>query len=565
MAASGRIRRRLTFAIVVTAVIPVLVAIYIANSMVKRTAQRFYNPNIGVRLDQSLDLYQELASAVKASMRHAATAIAADPELRSAAQKGDAAATRQVLKKNFQKYPNLVSLTVLNAEDEKLASVDRGKPLDPAKENKLEVTRPLADVEGASGEELPPAEPPEGESGDEAPEVPRLVALFAADKARFEERDEMSQFVAQYERVEQTRDYTERSYLYGFALLLTITIAAAVGVGRLLAGGVSTRIGQLAEATKRVGAGDLSIRVPAGGNDEIADLSRAFNRMVSEVESSRARIEYLQRIGAWQEMARRLAHEIKNPLTPIQLAVQEVHRRYDGNDPAFKKLIDTTREIVEDEVGTLRRLVSEFSNFARLPQATLERQDLAEFLREQRERISLVEDEVVDGEVVPSVMPRGVELAFDLPDDPAEAYFDRQMLRRALLNLIRNAGQAVEGSGKPDGKVEVRLTGDGDYWVIDIDDDGPGIAPEMRDLVFDPYVTTKTEGTGLGLAIVKKIVVEHGGAVSAHASPTGGARIRVRIPRAGTGAASAALEARDWQGPPSSGRPSAAAKAPNVR
>src|SRR5687768_6249948 len=123
MAASGRIRRRLTFAIVVTAVIPVLVAIWIANSMVKRTAQRFYNPNIGVRLDQSLDLYQELASAVKASMRHAATAIAADPELRSAAQKGDKAAIRQVLKKNFPKYPNLVSLTVVDAEDEKLASV----------------------------------------------------------------------------------------------------------------------------------------------------------------------------------------------------------------------------------------------------------------------------------------------------------------------------------------------------------------------------------------------------------------------------------------------------------
>src|SRR5690242_8390152 len=113
MAASGRIRRRLTFAVVVTAVIPVLVSIWIANSMVKRTAQRFYNPNVGARLDQSLDLYQELASAVKASMRHAATAIAADAELRKAAENGDRAAVRDRLKQNFQKYPNLVSLTVV--------------------------------------------------------------------------------------------------------------------------------------------------------------------------------------------------------------------------------------------------------------------------------------------------------------------------------------------------------------------------------------------------------------------------------------------------------------------
>lgn len=562
MAASGRIRRRLTVAVVVTAVIPVLVSIWIANSMVKRTAQRFYNPNVGARLDQSLDLYQELASAVKASMRHAATAIAADAALREAAAKGDRAAVREQLKKNFQKYPNLVSLTVVRGEDEKLASFDRGKPLDPAKENKLEVTRPLSDAEIPTGEELPPTDPPEDDA--KPPEAPRLIAVFAADKARFEERDEMSQFVAQYERVEQTRDYTERSYVYGFAVLLGITMLAAFGVGSLFARGVSSRLGQLAEATKRVGAGDLSIRVPSEGNDEIGDLSRAFNRMVGEVENSRARIEYLQRIGAWQEMARRLAHEIKNPLTPIQLAVQEVHRRYDGNDPAFKKLIDTTREIVEDEVGTLRRLVGEFSSFARLPQATLERQDLAEFLREQRERISLVEDEMVDGEVAATVLPRGVELEFTLPDGPADAYFDRQMLRRALLNLIRNAGQAVEGAGKGDGLVRLTVTSDGDYWVIDVDDNGPGIPPEMRELVFDPYMTTKTEGTGLGLAIVKKIVVEHGGSVSAHESPNKGARIRLRLPRAGTGAASAALEARDWQGPPSSGRPSGVAK-PSVR
>jgi nitrogen fixation/metabolism regulation signal transduction histidine kinase len=333
---------------------------------------------------------------------------------------------------------------------------------------------------------------------------------------------------------------------------------AAFGVGTFFARGVSSRIDELAAATRRVGAGDLSTRVPESGSDEIADLARAFNRMLGEVESSRARIEYLQRIGAWQEMARRLAHEIKNPLTPIQLAVQEVHRRYPGEDAQFQKLLDTTREIVEDEVGTLRRLVGEFSGFARLPQARLEHADLAEFLREQRDRISLVEDEVneTDGTFDRgSVLPRGVELEFELPEGPAEAYLDRQMLRRALLNLIRNAGQAVEGTGKS-GRVKVSVARAGEFWTIDIDDSGPGIPPEMRQTVFDPYVTTKTEGTGLGLAIVKKIVVEHGGSVAAESSPLGGARIRVKIPIAGSAAAKAVLEARDWQAPPSSGRPS---------
>src|SRR5690606_38022946 len=180
---------------------------------------------------------------------------------------------------------------------------------------------------------------------------------------------------------------------YAFAALLGITIVAAVGVGALLARGISSRLGQLASATGRVGAGDLNVRVPERGSDEIADFSRAFNRMVAEIETSRARIEYLQRIGAWQEMARRLAHEIKNPLTPIQLAVQEIHRRYSaGKSADYERLLDTTLEIVEDEVGTLRRLVSEFSDFARLPQAALETADLAQLLRELGQQVNLTED-----------------------------------------------------------------------------------------------------------------------------------------------------------------------------
>jgi nitrogen fixation/metabolism regulation signal transduction histidine kinase len=305
-----------------------------------------------------------------------------------------------------------------------------------------------------------------------------------------------------------------------------------------------------------VGAGDLSIRVPEAGTDEIADLAREFNRMLGEVETSRARIEYLQRIGAWQEMARRLAHEIKNPLTPIQLAVQEIHRRYPGEDGGYQKLLETTREIVEDEVGTLRRLVSEFSDFARLPQASLIEEDLGEFLREQEARLSLLEDAVEaahPGAESSDASDVAVTLDFELPDEPAPVYLDRQMFGRALINLTRNAHQAIQASGQPSGRILVSLSRQGDYWLLDIDDDGPGIPSEMRHSVFDPYVTTKTYGTGLGLAIVKKIIIEHAGNISAEASPLGGARIRLRLPVVGSKAASAALLTRDLA--PLSSRP----------
>lgn len=578
-AASGRIRRRLALAIVLTALIPVLVAIYMAERAIDKASSRFFMPELGERLDRSLGLYQELAHAVKASMRNAASAIGENAELRAAAERGDRGRVREELRRQFARYPNLVSLTVLDEKGALLGTVDRGYALDEKKENKLEVARALSEpgsrrgvgAEAESTGAPPPpsatAAEPEEEVEDpeledpeapEAPELeiagPRLVAVFAADRARFEELQEMSQFVDTYQKFEKQRYEHEAAYLYAFAALLGITIVAAIGVGTLLARGVSSRIGELAEATKRVGAGDLSIRVPEDGSDEIADLAQAFNRMLGEVETSRARIEYLQRIGAWQEMARRLAHEIKNPLTPIQLAVQEIHRRYAGQEGEYKRLLDTTLEIVEDEVGTLRRLVSEFSGFARLPQASLELADLAEFLREQRDRISLVGDEALDGDGEGAVLPRGVELSFELPEAEAPVYLDRQMLRRALINLIRNAGQAIDGARGA--RIVVRLDRDGDYYLVDIDDDGPGIPEEMRQTVFDPYVTTKTEGTGLGLAIVKKIIVEHGGSISADNSPLGGARMRIRIPAAGSAASAAVLEARDWQAPPSSARPS---------
>ncbi len=552
MVAPGRIQRRLALAIVLTALIPVLVAILVADSMVRRSSERFFKPEVFSRLNQSLDLYKDLAHAVKSSMRHEATAIAAQGSLRTAVESGKHPDIDRELAKQVKLYPNIVSLSVEDATGKRLGYADRGRPLDRKKENALEVSRPLS-----------------GATGDEAEDdVPQLVAVFAANRARFDERDDMSQFVDTYKQIDERRQAVEQSYMYAFAALLGITIIMAIGVGVLLARGVSSRIAQLAAATKAVGAGDLSIRVPEHGKDEISDLARAFNRMLGEVEASRARIEYLQRIGAWQEMARRLAHEIKNPLTPIQLAVQEIHRRYGGERPEYQKLLDTTLEIVEDEVGTLRRLVSEFSSFARMPQAALEKHDLVEFLEEQKTRLSLLEDEIGEGEVARESAPvlgLGAQVEFELPVGPAPVYMDRQMLRRALINLVRNAAQAVAGAGVEDGRVRVRLEPEGDYWVLDIDDNGPGIPEEMRRTIFDPYVTTKTDGTGLGLAIVKKVVVEHGGSITVDASPMGGARFRIRLPAAGTPAGEFALEARDWQGPPSSGRPSRGESPPSAK
>jgi nitrogen fixation/metabolism regulation signal transduction histidine kinase len=327
MAKRSRIRTRLTIAILVTALIPVAFAIWLADKTIRDTSARFFVPEVGARLDRSLGLYQELARSVKAAMRSEASAMAADPALTEAAKAGDGAAVRRELARLFLAHPGLVSLSVRDG-DHVLAFVDRGTPLDPKKENRMEIARSLGPRAPAEAPRPAPASSSEPEEGappssvdDDAAEGLELLAVFGADKARFDELSEASEFVENYRRIERRRAADERGYVLMFAVLLGITILAAVGVGSFLARTVARRVVGLERATQKVASGDLSVRVPEAGNDEISALARAFNRMLAEVEQSRARIEYLQRISAWQEMARRLAHEIKNPLTPIQLAV----------------------------------------------------------------------------------------------------------------------------------------------------------------------------------------------------------------------------------------------------
>ncbi len=281
------------------------------------------------------------------------------------------------------------------------------------------------------------------------------------------------------------------------------------------------RVALLARALERAGAGDGAVRVRPRGEDEAGAALTAFNAMMDRVDLLRERAEELERIGAWQEFARRLAHEIKNPLTPIQLAVQEVARKYRGDDAAFGRTLSTAREIVEEEVETLRRLVTAFSDFARLPEVRAVHADLAEFVRDAGEGQGLLAASDERGAVARVQWVAG--------EGAVPVRIDRIMLRRALDNLVRNAAQAgaktvtVRVERLPAARAEVHLV---------VEDDGPGVAPSERAKVFEPYFTTKsaTGGTGLGLAIVRKIALDHDGDVVLDETYDKGARFVLALP-----------------------------------
>jgi two-component system nitrogen regulation sensor histidine kinase NtrY len=539
----GKSERRLALALLITSIVPLAAAIFVANSLFSLAADVWFTPDVGQQLDRSVDIHNKYVKAVKDDMKHQTDAISADEVLREAAVKRNTELIEVQLDALFSRYPELAALRIEDANGIILAQRDRGRPVDTKTERSLEVTRLLAAGENP----------------------PTLVATFAVGRADVDVQETTGKVVTAYHKLEASRNELYRRYLFAFALLAGIMMLVSLVLGTWLARGVTRRITRLAAAINLVAEGDLEVRVPVTGSDELTELAQTFNRMLDEMETSRARIEFLQRIGAWQEMARRLAHEIKNPLTPIQLAVQECHRKYAGDDPRFRALLDTTLEIVEEEVGTLRRLVGDFSNFARLPHAELREANLQDFLKECSEQLVHLELEGDDGGAAgrdsDAFGNAEKDVEWELPLSPLPVEIDKQMIRRVLVNLVRNALQAIRNARKGKGaqlpttseatgvnpsRVVVSARADGGGAAIIVEDDGPGIPVDQRDRVFDPYFTTKTDGTGLGLAIVKKIVVEHGGTVTVGSSERfGGASFVVRLPGQKTLAVAAAREARD--------------------
>jgi two-component system nitrogen regulation sensor histidine kinase NtrY len=510
----GKTEQRLALVILLTATLPLAVAMVLGRGLLIVASSVWLRPRpeVEVQLGRGIDLYKDYVRVVKEDMKDQTEAIVGDEALRQATRQRDPHSCTHALEAVLVRHPQLVSLSLLEG-DHVLASVNRGRPLDSSSERSLEVRRPVsADVAAI------------------------IVATFAFDR-RYERELEVAGAVRDaYAQLEKDRSRAYAGYFEVFAVFLGIIGVLSVALGYLLARGITRRIRRLALAIDQVAAGSFEVRVPVTGSDELTELARAFNRMLGEMQQSRTRIEYLQRIGAWQEMAQRLAHEIKNPLTPIQLAVQECHRRYSGDDARFRSLLDATLEIVEEEVGTLRRLVGTFSSFARLPHAELNEASLREFLRECSEQlVHLGVGSAEENE--DAIALYDIDVQWQLPEEPMPVAIDRQMLRRVLVNLVRNAVEAIRAArpdpmnGSPRGRVKVYARLMPDAVAIFVDDDGPGVPDGCEERVFDPYFTTKADGTGLGLAIVKKVVVEHGGTISASKSrELGGASFVVALP-----------------------------------
>jgi two-component system, NtrC family, nitrogen regulation sensor histidine kinase NtrY len=435
------------------------------------------------------------------------------------------------------------------------------------------------------------------------------------------------QAVSEYQRLDESRSWLQIAFAWIFAVVALMVLLAAALIGLVIANQIARPVGTLINATERVRGGDLGVRVAEGQTrDELAGLSRAFNRMTGQLASQRAelmeaysqidgrrrftetvlagvsagvigldemgRIELpnraaadligvdlqaaigrdlgsavpefaplveaaraaperprteevrigpinrprtlLARIGseisggrvsgfvvtfdditelqlaqrkaAWADVARRIAHEIKNPLTPIQLAAERLKRRFTKEITSDPDTFGQCADTIIRHVGDIGRMVDEFSAFARMPQPVIKREDVGLIARETL--------------VLQRTALHGINWTSDIPARGPHAFCDRRMMRQAITNLLRNAADAVamrEGAGA----ISVSVGESNGLVSVQVSDDGIGLPSEDRARLTEPYVTHKPKGTGLGLAIVKKIMEDHGGQVTLDDRPDG--------------------------------------------
>ncbi|HVK74142.1 MAG TPA: ATP-binding protein [Kofleriaceae bacterium] len=361
-----------------------------------------------------------------------------------------------------------------------------------------------ARVVDADGRELvPPAEP--SWAGLRSPTM--RIALAGADGSP----------VAWVEVAVWDRDLTQllREVTLVSAVLAALALALTILLGSLVARRIGRGLDQLVTGAQAAAKGELDHRVPVTSSDEIGQVGSAFNLMMEDLRDAEERLVIAERIAAWQEIARRLAHEIKNPLTPIQMAMDTLRKTWRKQHPSFGEILEESTATVLEEADRLKRIVSEFSDFARMPKPDVHPADL---------------NEIVAGALTLYQGATPVERRLSRPLPLLEV--DKGQMTQVLLNLVENARDAI--AGKDDGRILVSTRkGDaGDRVELAVEDNGPGVPPELRDRVFTPYFTTKEGkgGTGLGLAIVHRIISDHGGRIVVGEAPGGGARMVVELP-----------------------------------
>jgi signal transduction histidine kinase len=297
---------------------------------------------------------------------------------------------------------------------------------------------------------------------------------------------------------------------YVFGMYAVIFGIALVG-GGFLAFRFARPLHILTSAAKNVADGNFEVQVSVKSHDEIGTLAESFNEMIQKLQVSREELAKHEREKAWKEMAKQVAHEIRNPLTPMKLSIQHVRQAFKDKAPEREEILQRVTQTVIEQIETLSRIAAEFSHFAKMPERKFERISIDEVLKETMNLFREVQ---------------GINIIDQLSSPDVHVLADSDQLRGVFINILRNAIQAIGGIGT----IIVTTSHERRTCLIKISDTGSGIPEEIRSKIFEPNFSTKSEGMGLGLAIARRVVEDHGGIITCQSEIGKGTTFEIRLP-----------------------------------
>lgn len=341
-----------------------------------------------------------------------------------------------------------------------------------------------------------------------------MVVIYIPISDEFKSTEELFKKAREdYRAIENQKEYFE-SGAGSFLMFISIIIMGiAYLISLYISGTITSPVLELSSASKQIALGNNKLFIEKKSDDEIGVLVDAFNSMAKQLDENQKFMFQKQKLEAWNEMARKLVHEIKNPLTPIRLSAERMRKLVKEGNPNMNNAVITGSETIIAEVNSLLKLVSEFNNFARLPMKKAELSNL---------------NKLIDESILLFHGYDKVVFSFERDEVLPDILIDRGLVRQALNNIISNSIQAFCENGLI--KITTGIDGSGVYQMIKIKDNGPGIKSGDIEKIFEPGFTLKKTGTGLGLAIVEKIMFEHDGKIFCSSTEGQGAEFILMFP-----------------------------------
>jgi two-component system, NtrC family, nitrogen regulation sensor histidine kinase NtrY len=304
-----------------------------------------------------------------------------------------------------------------------------------------------------------------------------------------------------------------RTTAYGVA---GVGILLAIVISLWIAARVSRPVEQLAQAARDVASGNWDVQVPVHSGDEVGLLAEAFNGMTRELVDQRERLVQSERVAAWRELARRLAHELKNPLFPLQLTVENMIRAKKASPEMFEEVFTEGATTLTDEINNLKAIIGRFSDFSKMPRPQVEELDMRDVIA----RVVRLYG--------PSLQQQRCPISLDskISAERLRVSVDAELMHRALSNLVLNAMDAMPDGGT----LTIGAARNGNNIRVTIADTGKGMTTEECERLFTPYYTTKQKGTGLGLAIVQSVIADHHGTIGVESRPGSGTTFVIDLP-----------------------------------